>query len=74
MSQTNVIFNHLEKASITAIEALNKYQCFRLAARINDLRMQGHTIHTEWTVRNNKRFATYHLISAEPKKEVCGDQ
>lgn len=68
MSQTIAIFNHLEKAPITALEALTKYQCFRLAARINDLRTQGHTIHTEWTVSNGKRFATYHLLKVKPTK------
>ena len=66
MSQTIAIFNHLAKSPITALEALDRYQCFRLAARINDLRMQGHTIHTEWTIRNGKRFATYHLTSSKP--------
>lgn len=66
MSQTIAIFNHLAKAPITALEALDRYQCFRLAARINDLRMQGHTIHTEWTIRNGKRYATYHLINSKP--------
>ena len=58
MSQTVAIFNHLAKAPITALEALDKYQCLRLAARINDLRMQGHTINTEWTAKNGKRYAT----------------
>jgi hypothetical protein len=66
MSQTIQILNHLSKAPITALEALHKYQCFRLAARINDLRMQGHTIHTEVTVKNGKRYATYHLLNKKP--------
>jgi len=66
MSQTLNILNHLNKKPITALEALDKYQCFRLAARINDLRMQGHTIHTEVTVKNGKRYATYHLLNKKP--------
>jgi hypothetical protein len=66
MSQTLSVLNHLKNAPITALEALDKYQCFRLAARINDLRMQGYTIHTEVTVKNGKRYATYHLVNKKP--------
>ena len=66
MSQSIQILNHLSKKPITALEALNEYGCFRLAARINDLRMQGHQIHTEVTMSNGKRYATYHLLNRKP--------
>lgn len=69
MSHAKQILNHLTNAPITALEALHKYQCFRLAARINDLRMQGHQIHTETIEKNGKRYAEYHLI----KREVSDD-
>ena len=46
MSQCNDILGHLKRAPISAIEALNTYGCFRLAARIKDLREQGHDIET----------------------------
>jgi hypothetical protein len=65
MSQAELILWHLEKrGSITPVEALNEIGCFRLAARINDLRRTGVPITTEWVERNGKRWAKYRL--AEP--------
>lgn len=67
-SQNYQILNHLKKTSITAIEALNCYQCFRLAARIKDLRDMGHLILTEMMVtKNGKRIADYTLINEATK-------
>lgn len=48
ISQTKQIKKHLEDGkTITAIEALNDYNCFRLSARIHDLRQQGMNIKRE---------------------------
>lgn len=47
---------------ITPMEALNEFDCFRLGARIWNLRKQGHNIETEMVERNGKRFAKYSLI------------
>jgi hypothetical protein len=63
MSHSIQILNHLTKGPITAIDALNNYECFRLAARINDLRMDGHKIHTEIARKDGKRYAKYHLVN-----------
>ena len=61
-SQTDKILAHLEKGkSITPLEALEKYGCFRLSARIDDLRNMGHHIITETIKKNGKRFASYSL-------------
>lgn len=65
MSQTVQILSHLKRKPITPIEALERYGCFRLAARISDLRYQGHVIETETIQRNEKRFARYRLIKKE---------
>ena len=62
MSQTAEILRHLKRRPITAIDALRDYQCFRLAARINDLRMDGHDIQTDIITRGEKRFAQYRLV------------
>ena len=62
MSHSIQILNHLTKGPITAIDALNNYGCFRLAARINDLRMDGHKIHTEIARKDGRRYAKYHLV------------
>lgn len=45
MSQVQSIANHLrEGMSLTPMEALEKFGCFRLAARIKELRELGHLI------------------------------
>lgn len=44
-TQSKQILAHLKTGrTLTAIEALNKFQCFRLAARICDLKQDGHDI------------------------------
>ena len=64
MSQTTQIQKHLEKGkSLTAIQALNKYGCFRLAARIADLRNDGMNIKTTIVkLKNNKQIASYSML------------
>jgi hypothetical protein len=45
---------------ITQLEALNMFGCFRLAARISDLRNEGCSIATKIiTLQNGKRVAMY---------------
>ena len=63
MSHTMQILDHLTSKPITAMEALNDYGCFRLAARINELRMSGHDIRTEIKSTDGKRYAMYHLLN-----------
>ena len=54
MTQNKLILQHLEEGhSITAIEALRDFGCFRLASRINDLRNQGNLI-----LKRNKTVLT----------------
>lgn len=62
MTQTEAILNFLKTGSrLTAIDALNKFGCFRLAARCADLRLEGYNIITETVTKNGKTFAEYHL-------------
>jgi hypothetical protein len=58
-----MILNFLESGgSLTPIEALEKFQCFRLAARMNDLRNKGYVIQTEILKDDNgKSYASYSL-------------
>lgn len=66
MSQTEQIKKHLsDGASITSLEALNRYGCFRLAARIKDLRDIGMNIMTEKVKINNKTVARYKKLSKQ---------
>ena len=66
MSQTHQILRHLKKGrTITALEALEKFGCLRLAARINDLKNDGHSISTAMVARGDKRVARYQLAKGE---------
>lgn len=53
---------------ITSMDAF-RLGCTRLAARISDLRKQGHHIDTEYVTANRKRFARYYLIEEEESGE-----
>ena len=66
-----MILNFLESGeSLTPIEALEKFQCFRLAARMNDLRKKGYVIQTEILKDDNgKSYASYSI----PKDQKQGE-
>ena len=63
MTQTEGILAWLKDGkSITALDALEQFQCFLLAARIADIRAQGYTVHTEMVkTRTGKKVASYSL-------------
>ena len=63
MSQTQQILEHLESGrKITALDALNRFNCFRLAARIADIKALGHTITRKMVkVDSGKMVAEYGL-------------
>ena len=44
---------------LTPMQALEKFGCFRLSARIKDLRDSGTAIVTEIVHKNGKNFASY---------------
>lgn len=63
MSQTEWILNTLRRKPLTPVDALGGCGCFRLAARIQELRQDGHIIATDKVVtQTGKRFARYTLI------------
>lgn len=47
--------------SITPMEALNMFGCFRLSARIANLRDEGFEVVTDMVTINDKRVARYYL-------------
>ena len=47
--------------SITPMEALNMFGCFRLSARIANLRDEGMLVVTDMVTINDKRVARYYL-------------
>jgi hypothetical protein len=62
-NQAAQILSHLEHGrSLTAMDALNLFGCFRLAARVHELRAQGHHIEERVVVTpGGKRVAEYTL-------------
>jgi rare lipoprotein A len=59
-TQNEQIKAYLSKGkSITPIDALTKFGCFRLAARISDLRKNGLKIVTKNVTVSGKTFASY---------------
>jgi hypothetical protein len=62
MSQAKEILQYLKQGrSLTPADALHKFGCFRLAARVDDLRKAGHDVKTVIIEVNGKRFAEYRL-------------
>ena len=63
MSQNKQIADYLNKGKkLTPIDALNKFGCFRLAARIADLRNDGMNIVTNTIkLKNKKQIAQYSI-------------
>ena len=69
LSQKKVILAHLRRfGSIEPMTALREYGCYRLGARIGDLRADGHNIVTEMLESVSRitgrpvHFANYKLI------------
>lgn len=62
MSQNARILNYMKRGrTITPLEALRLFGCFRLGARIWELKRAGHNIVKTWAVGNSKRWARYKL-------------
>ena len=71
-SQSAKVLYHIENyGSLTAIEALELFACFRLAARINDLKEAGHDIQMEMKkMKNGKKIAVYSLPKIQKQGEL----
>lgn len=65
-SQTDEILNYLQAGNVlTPLEAMRKFNCMRLGARIYDLRQQGYVINS-LIIKDDisgKRYARYSLVS-----------
>ena len=65
-SQTDQIREALMRGEeLTPIEALRRFGCLRLAARVSDLRRDGLQIESATVEANGKRFALYRLESPQ---------
>lgn len=64
-TQKEAILAYLMRGnSITPLEALNMYGCFRLGARIAEIKADGFLVHTEMfkDPGTGKRYARYSLV------------
>ena len=67
-AQSQMILEYMAQGHRNSpLEALNKFGCLRLGARIYDLKNEGHNIITEMVSENGKRFARYSLIKSARK-------
>lgn len=63
-AQKDRILDHLATGRpLTPIAALKRFGCFRLGARIWDLKRDGHRIQTDMVTRKGKTFASYRLAN-----------
>lgn len=60
----------LQGNTITAMEALRLFGCFRLSGRIYDLRKEGINISTTIININGKRVAEYSIVNEPVEQEV----
>lgn len=73
MSQASDILDYLKthEEGITPIEALQLFGCMRLAARIADLKADGHRIARTDDIHEGGRHARYRLVIAEERRTVA---
>jgi len=71
-SQASAILAHLQSGRpITPLDALQDYGCFRLGARIWELRKMGYDIDTQdYVLPNGKRIARYWLKTGQQKLAI----
>jgi hypothetical protein len=62
MTQTERVLERLHNGPLTQLDAYKEIGSTRLAARVEELRKQGHTIVTHTINRNGKSFASYQLV------------
>ena len=63
MTQKEAILDYLKKGnSLTPLEALNMFGCFRLSARIQDLEAEGNIIDSKPVTHNGKTYSSYKLV------------
>ena len=60
----------LQGNTITALEALKLFGCFRLSGRIYDLRKEGINISSTIIKINGKRVAEYSIVNDPIEQEV----
>lgn len=72
MSQASDILDYLKahEEGITPLEALRLFGCMRLAARIADLKADGHTIAMTEEAHEGGRHARYRLVTSTERRII----
>ena len=73
MSQNAQLKALLKKQWVTPQTALRHCGCFRLAARVHDLRMQGINVVDRWVERDDTRFKAYKIIGTQRVADGLAD-
>jgi len=71
-SQSAKILWHLQNIGpVTALQAMDLFNCMRLAARVADLRDAGHNIQTDMKrLKNGKKIAVYSIPKIQKQGEL----
>lgn len=68
-TQCGMILRYLKDCgAITPVDAMREFGCFRLGARVHDLKRRGYNIVNEWEESINRygktvRYAKYRLVT-----------
>lgn len=70
MSQVKEIKHYLQSGgTLTSLDALDKFKCFRLAAVIHNLRLEGLDVKTRMLKNGQKSYAQYYLENPKGNKD-----
>ena len=62
MTQQQQIFKHLQRKSITGLEAWKEYGVYRLSSLIHRIRKEGYQVKTTMIEMDGHTFAKYSLL------------
>jgi hypothetical protein len=74
MSQTSQLISLMKRKWVTPQDALRHAGCFRLAARVHDMRSAGINVVDRWVERDDTRFKAYKIINSPRVADVLADR
>ena len=70
-TQNETILQYLKQGhELTSLDALNLFGCFRLAARISDLKDSGIDIRDDFVTKNGKSYKKYWIHKPKPAPDM----
>ena len=73
MSQTSQLISLMKRKWVTPQDALRHAGCFRLAARVHDMRSSGINVVDRWVERDETRFKAYKIVGTERIADSLAD-